>query len=79
MIDLDSIPKGCTPKDAQVLRKANHEIAQQNFELNAEVEKLKALLSECKEKFIDYEIDVDSEKPYSHIKFMRKLDAALAC
>ena len=33
MIDLDSIPEGCTPKDAKVLRKANLEFAQQNFEL----------------------------------------------
>lgn len=27
------VPEGCTPADAQVLRKANHDLAQENHEL----------------------------------------------
>ncbi len=43
------LPEGCTPADARVLRKANHEFAQINYELNEKVEKLETLLKEASE------------------------------
>lgn len=38
---LACIPEGCTPTDADVLRAANHALAQENTELKAKLEAIK--------------------------------------
>lgn len=40
--ELYKIPEGCTPKDAQLLRKANHELAIESHEKSLEIDRLRA-------------------------------------
>ena len=42
-------------------------------QLEAEKAELIELLTECYKRFKDYEMDVDTDRPIHHIRFMEKL------
>ena len=42
---LAAIPEGCTPTDADVLRSANHQLAQENHELKQRLQAIKAAIA----------------------------------
>lgn len=53
-------------RENKYLKTMNEELKQQKAEL---VE----LLTECYKRFKDYEMDVDTDRPIHHIRFMEKL------
>ena len=57
---------GVTSEYLESLKNKIEELEQQNKEL---VE----ILKECRKRFKDYEMDVDTDRPIHHIQFMEKL------
>jgi len=47
-------------------------------EAAAEIKSLRKLLYEARARFIEYEMGVDSEAPYEHRDFMRRIENKLS-